>query len=118
MLGYTGYTHTPLDTHPLWTHTHPGHTPHPLDTTLDTHTPLDTHTTLSDTMAYGQPAGSMHPTGMHTCWGGLCVRGECVQGVCPEGCVCPRGVSGGVGMSRGDPTMQWVRPGEGGEQND
>ena len=51
------WTHTPLNTH---THTHTGNTHKPLDTqTPWTHTPL---------LEMAIEAGSMHPTGMHSCF--------------------------------------------------
>ena len=52
--------HTPLGRHPQ-TDSPPGQTPAKGETLqADTHPP--------DTTRYGQQAGSMHPTGMHTCY--------------------------------------------------
>ena len=66
-----GYTHTPLDTPPRRTilDTTPGHTS-PLDTPpadLPPDTPRTSNPSHRDTTGYGQQAGGMHPTGMHTC---------------------------------------------------
>ena len=82
MLGYTPQVGTPhRQVHSLGRHP-PRHTPlgrhpsgqtHPLSSTYwDTHTPLssacwDTHPPVQCMLGYGQQAGSMHPTGMHSC---------------------------------------------------